>query len=232
MKKLNAIKKEIEAFEKGVQELQNELTQKRGEKVKLENEKKQYILSHFGDNRDQNQLKAFDVQLRNLEREIESLEEQVSLLELEKKNKFAPKMDELKKERADLVQKHNERLKEIEETLFKKKLEQMLELEKANIERAELIGELGQYSVIGRFVRDSEPRLNEFTVYAPDYLIFGDGMKAPVVITNNEAHKLTHGGNSPHRLPKSYELYKKTGKVVLSEAEAKEELKKLEKGGK
>jgi hypothetical protein len=236
MKKLIEIKKQVEEFEKGLRELKLEQTKKQGDLKKLQEDKKNYILENFGEHRDQNQIKAFDIQIENLEKEIKSLDEQIVLLELEKKSKFAPKMDDLKKERQELVDKGNARIKELEEKLFIIKFETLLELENACREREELQEEIEEFEIIGKFTSDRVPELKKFVIDNKDYLIHG-GMEAPVCVQQGELHKLTsmYGGfGSPYRLPFAYLVYKMTqGKeLIIDEKIAQDRYLELQRGAK
>ncbi|WP_195536188.1 hypothetical protein [Bacillus paralicheniformis] len=229
MSKVNDLMNEIKKYDEEIQNLQKQKQQKTVEVAEIRHEKKQYILNHFGDKRDPQQIKLYELKIENTEKEINSIDEQILMLENEKKNKFAPKMDEIKKERQKVVEKNNKRIEELKHELFRTKLETMVQLEQAMKERNELQQEVNEFDFIGQYVSDRRPELKNFTVYAPDYLI-GYAFEEPVAIQQSELLKLTNrDGNG--RLPKSLELYKRTGEVVQSEKEAIERLKELKKKG-
>lgn len=233
MKKLNELKKELEKFEESLRELINEKNMKQVEIGELKQEKKRYILDNWGDNRDQNQIKAFDFKIENLEKEVKSLEEQIVFIQTEKKNKFAQHIQEVKNERLKLIEESNSKIQELEKQLFEAKLKFMWELEKAAQQQRELQREVNEYhSTISQFERDSVQKLYQFQMYAPDYLLYGDSMKAPLSPTDKEIHRMVIGEDSPYRLPFALHVYKLTeGKeVIMNEKEARERFNDLKKG--
>lgn len=83
--KINSIQEELQKFDNSLGELVKELTAKQDEKKALEQQKKDYILSNFGEHRDQNQVRAYEIKIREVDQEIESLSDQVALLNVERK---------------------------------------------------------------------------------------------------------------------------------------------------
>jgi uncharacterized coiled-coil DUF342 family protein len=231
MDKLNEARKELKAFNEAFTNLQKERMDKLQELEKQKKERQKVIMEQWGNPLDGRTTKTLNQKIEQLEKDLAEIEEQLELAEQVKKDKFLPLIEELKVERAEVAQTSNKKIKELEKQLFKAKLEFMSELETAGREQNELQTQIDEYhSIISMFDSDRKETLEQFQMYAPDYLIFGDGMKAPVSPTDKEIHKIVHGNNSPHRLPFSFLVYRMSGEVIVTETEARERFHELQKG--
>ncbi|MDM5229348.1 hypothetical protein QUF73_24870 [Cytobacillus sp. NJ13] len=228
MKKLIQFKEELQKFDNSLGELVKELTAKQDEKKALEQQKKDYILSNFGEHRDQNQVRAYEIKIREVDQEIESLSDQVALLNVEKKSIFKAKLEDLKKERQELADKKNNEFIEYEKEIYKRRFELMKAIEDAGAIQQQNELELREYSeLFSQFgERDIKPTMSTLLTFYPDALIQGAD-KVPTAPTDYEMKELMKGlgKNGSRQLPHAYELFKLTGEVVLSQAEA---LTKLE----
>lgn len=233
MKKLQQVQQELAGYNKAVADMQKDRTEKLQEIQKQDKERKKIIMSSFGGQVDGRKTKPFNQAIEQLEKEIEAIDEQLELAEQVKTEKFTPMIQELKKERSDLINKNNNKVSQIEKGLFEQKLKFMKAIEEAGQEQRDLQQEVNELTeVVRQFERVSDEVLKQFTVHNPNYLIYGTTATPPVTITDSEAHKFVHGGNSPHRLPYSFLVYKVSGEVIIDEVEAHDRYNKLMKGAK
>lgn len=230
MGKLNEVREELQQFNEAVVKLKQERQEKVQELVKQQRERQKVIMAGFGSQVDGRQTKPFNQAIEKLEKDIAGIDEQLELTEEVKKEKFTPMVQELKEERSKVAQENKKTIEDLEKNLFEAKFKFLKELEEATQEQKQLQQELDEYhTTISQFENDNKLTVPQFTVYNPDYLLHG-GMKAPVAPTDNEIHKIVYGGNSIHRLPISFLVYKMSGEVFVNEKEAGKRLQELQKG--
>lgn len=134
----------------------------------------------------------------------------------------------MKKERQELADKKNNEFIEYEKEIYKRRFELMKAIEDAGAIQQQNELELREYSeLFSQFgERDIKPTMSTLLTFYPDALIQGAD-KVPTAPTDYEMKELMKGlgKNGSRQLPHAYELFKLTGEVVLSQAEA---LTKLE----
>lgn len=228
MSKLQDFKKKTENMNDQIRKLKLELTMKQKMFGEKQQEKVQLVMSGLGGSVNEKSVDKINEEIKSLESKVLELQERISLYESEINNVLKQDLEALKEERSEIITKSQEKIKELELSLFKSKLEFMKTLEEAGQEQNKLQGELDEYHrIISKFESERRTELETFNIYSPDYLIYE--LKPPVAPTNNELMKLANPESRDSRLPYSYLVYRNTGEVIPNEKEAYKRYRELTK---
>jgi hypothetical protein len=204
--------KRINEIMKKIQERKEKQAAFRQEKLELTQEigrKKQEIVNAFANGIHGDQFHklrmVIDDDVRKLEEKVKEVEIREYRWELETRNDLSSELEELKKLRQEMVQKGDERINELNEKLFKKKLEQMKELHELFVERQGILEEIEDISSVIREIdkNDRKPTVKDFDTNKSRY-----GLDTVSVIVTEDDQAAVQGRG---KLPDFFKLFLKYG---------------------